>query len=80
MVPVIVFKSSFILFSMSTAVNEFVCIVIMSLVSLAFSSATRMAVISASSKDAELLSLMIISSSMCTTAAATCVPSLEPSV
>ena len=53
---VIVFKSSFILFSMFTAVKEFVCIVILSLVSLAFSSPTRMAVISASSTDAESLS------------------------
>ena len=44
----IVFKSSFLLFSMFTAVKESVCIVILSLVSLAFSSATRMAVISAS--------------------------------
>ena len=65
---------------MFTAVNESVCIVILSHVSLAFSSATRMAVISASSTDAESLSLMIISSSMCTSAAATRVPLLEPSV
>ena len=45
----IVFKSSFLLFSSFTAVKEYVCIVIVSLVSLAFSSATHMAVISASS-------------------------------
>ena len=77
---VIVFKSRFLLFSMFIAVNESVCIVILSLVSLAFYRATRMAVISASSTDAKSLSLMIISSSMCTTAAATRVPSLEPLV
>ena len=76
----IVYKSSFLLFSMFAVVKEYVCIVILSLVSLAFSSATRMAVISASSTDAESLSLMMISSSLCTTAAATHVPSLEPSV
>ena len=40
---VIVFKSSFLLFSMFTAVKEYVCIVIVSFISLAFSSATRMA-------------------------------------
>ena len=80
MALVIVVKSSFLLFSIFTSVKEFVCIVILSLVSLAFSSATRMAVISASSTDAESLSLMIISSSLCTTAADTRVPSLEPSV
>ena len=51
-----------------------VCIVILSLVSLAFSRATRMAAISAFSH------LIIISSSLCTTAAAIRVPSLEPSV
>ena len=45
MALVIVFKSSFLLFSIFTAVKESVCIVIVSLVSLAFSSATRMAVI-----------------------------------
>ena len=76
----IVFESSFLLFWMFTAVKESVCTAILSLVSLAFSSATRMAVISASSTDAESLSLMIIFSSMCTTTAATRVPSLEPSV
>ena len=37
--------SSFLLFSMFTAVKESVCMVILSLVPLAFSSATRMAVI-----------------------------------
>ena len=74
----IVFK--FLLFSMFTAVKESVCIVIVSLISLAFSSATRMAVISASSSDAESLSLMIISSSLSTTSAATRVRSLESSV
>ena len=52
---VIVFKSSFLLFSMFTAVKESVCIVILFLVSLAFSSATHMAVISASSTDAKTL-------------------------
>ena len=55
MALVIIFKSS-----MFTAVKEPVCIVILSLVSLVFSSATRMVVISASSTDAESLSLMII--------------------
>ena len=80
MALVIVFKSSFLLFCMFTAVKESVCIVILSLVSLAFYSATRMAVISASSTDAESLSLMIISFSIYTTAAAIRVPSLEPSV
>ena len=80
MALVIVFKSSFLLFCMFTAVKESVRIVIVSLVSLAFSSATGMAVISASSTDAESLSLMIIYSSLCTTAAATRVPLLEPSV
>ena len=74
---VIVFKSSFLLFRMFIAVKESVCIVIWSLVSLEFSSATRMTVISASSTDAKSLSLMIISSSMCTTAAATCVRHLN---
>ena len=64
MVFVIVFKSSFLLFSMFTAVKDYVCIVILSLISLAFSSATRIVVISASSTDAESLGLMIISSSM----------------
>ena len=49
---------------MFTAVKEYVCIVILSLASLAFSSATRMAVIQVSSTDAESLSLMIISSSL----------------
>ena len=41
MALVIVFKSSFLLFSMFTAVKESVCIVIVSLVSLAFSTAIR---------------------------------------
>ena len=50
------------------------------LVPLASSSANRMAVISASSTDAESFSLIIISSFLCTTAATTRVPSLEPSV
>ena len=80
MALVIVLKSSFLLFSMFTAVKEYVFIAIVSLVSLAFSSATRMAVISASSTDAESLSLITISPSLCTTAAATRVPPLEPSV
>ena len=80
MALVIVFKVSLLLLSMFPAVNEYVCIVILSLVSLEFSSATRMVVISASSTDAESLSLMIIDSSICTTSAATHVPSLEPSV
>ena len=73
-------KPSFILFSMFTAVNESVCIVNLSQVSLAFSCATRMAVISESSTDAESLSLMVISCSMCTTADTTRVPSPEPVV
>ena len=80
MALVIVFKCSFLLLSVFTAVKESVCIVIVSLVSLAFSSAERMAVISASSTDAESLSQMMISSFLCTTAATTSVPSLEPSV
>ena len=49
MALVIVFKSSLLLFSMFTTVKESVCMAIVSLVSLAFFSATRMAVISASS-------------------------------
>ena len=53
MALVIVFKSSILFFSMFTDVNGYVCIVIVSLVSLAFSSTPRMAVISASSTDAE---------------------------
>ena len=73
---VIVFKSSFLLFIMFTAVKESVCIVISFLVSLAFSSATRMAAIFISSTEAESLILMIIFSSLCTTAAATRVSSL----
>ena len=77
---VIVFKSSFLLLSMFTVVKESVCIVILSLVSLAFSRATRKTVISASSTDAESLSLIIIYSSLCITAADTRVPSLEQSV
>ena len=80
MALLIVFKSSFLFISMFRAVKEYVCIVILSLVSLAFSSATRMAIISASRTDAVSLSLIIISSSLCTTAAATRVPSLDPSV
>ena len=64
----IVFKCSFLLLSVFTAVKESVCIVIVSLVSLAFSSANCMAVISASSTDAESLSLMMISSFLWTTA------------
>ena len=76
MALVIVFKCSFLLLSVFTAVKKSVCIVIASLVSLAFSSAKRMAVISASSIDTESLSLMMISSFLCTTAAATRVPSL----
>ena len=66
MVLVIVFKSSFLLFSMLTGVKEYVCMAIVSLVSLSSSSAMRMAVISAFSPDTESLSLMIISSSLCT--------------
>ena len=77
---VLVIKSSFLSLSMFTTVKEFVCIVILSLVSLAFSRATRMAVISTSSTDLESLSMIIISSSLCTTAAATRIPSLESSV
>ena len=73
-------RNCFLLFSIFTAVKESVCIVNVSHVSLAFSIATRMAVILASSTYAESLSLIIISSSLCTTAAATRVPSLEPSV
>ena len=57
---VIVFKSSFLLFSMFTAVKESMCIVILSLVTLAFSSATCMAVITASSTDAKYI-LVILS-------------------
>ena len=80
MALVIIFKSSFLLFCMFTDAKGSVCIVSVSLVSLASSSATRMAVISASSIDAESLSLMIIYSPWCTTsAAATHAPSLEPS-
>ena len=71
MALVIVFRIIFLLFSMFTAVKEYVCIVILSIVSLASSSAMCMAVMSASSKDAESLSLMILSSSLCTPAAAT---------
>ena len=55
MALVIVCKSSFLLLSMFPAVKEYVCIVILSLVSLALSRATHMAVISASSTDAEPL-------------------------
>ena len=82
MALVIVFKSSFLLFSLFIAVKEYdyVCIVILSLVSLSSSSATRMAVISASNRDAESLSLMIIYSPLCTTASTTRVLTLEPSV
>ena len=65
MTLVIILKSSFLLFCMFTAVKEFVCL-ILSLVLLASSSARGMAVISVSSTDAESLSLMIISSSLCT--------------
>ena len=53
MALVIKFKSSFLLFSMFIAVRDYVCIVILSLVSQAFSSPRRMAVISTSSTDAE---------------------------
>ena len=67
MALVIVFKSGFLLCSMFTAVKESVCIVIMYLVSLTFSSATCIVIISASNTDTESLSLMIISSSLCTT-------------
>ena len=68
MALVIVFKCSFLLLSVFTAIKESMCIVILSLVSLAFSSANRMLVISASSTDAESLSLFTIYSSLCTTA------------
>ena len=71
MTLVVVFKSSLSLFNMLTVVNEPVCIVILSPVSLASFSAKRMSVISASSKDAESLSIMMISSSLCATAATT---------
>ena len=74
---VIVFKSTFQMFSMFTAVNEYVCIVILSLVLLAFSSASTMAVISASSTDAKSLSLIIINYSLCTTTVATRVPHMN---
>ena len=80
MALVIVSKCSFLLLSVVTAVKESVCIVILFLVPLASYSANRMAVISASSTDAESFSLTIISSVLCTTAAATRLPSLEPSV
>ena len=56
---VIVLMSSFLLCSMFTAVKESVCIVILSFVSLAFSSATRMAVISVPSTDAESLLVLL---------------------
>ena len=62
MALVIVLKYRFLLLSVFTAVKESVCIVILSLVSLSSPSANRSAVISASSTDAESLSLMIISS------------------
>ena len=65
MALVIVFNCSFLLLSVFTAVKESVCIVILSLVSLAFSSANCMAVILASSTDAESLSQIIISSPLC---------------
>ena len=68
MAVVIVLKYSFLLLTVITAVKESVCIVILSLVSLAFSSANRMAVFLASSTDAQSFSLMIISSFLCTTA------------
>ena len=67
----IVFRSSFILISINTTVKEYMCIVILSLVSLASSIARRMAVISLPSTDTESLSLMIIYSSLCTTASVT---------
>ena len=71
MALVIVFKSSFLFFGMFTDVKENVSIVIVSLVSLAFSSATHMAIISASSTYEESLSQ---------TATVPPFPSLEPSV
>ena len=80
MALVIVFKSSLLLFSMFTVVKESVCIVILSLVTLVSSRTRYMAVISASNTDPESLSLKIISSSMCTTAAVNRTPSLESSV
>ena len=57
---IIVFKSSFQLFSMFTAIREPVCIVILSIVSLASSSVRRMTVFSASRTDAKSLSQMLI--------------------
>ena len=55
-----------------------VCIIMLSLVPLASSSAMRMVVISACSTDVESLSVMMISSFLCTIASATRFLSLEP--
>ena len=51
MVLILVFKSSFKLFNMFTVVKDYVCIVIVSIVSLSSSSATCMAVSSPSITD-----------------------------
>ena len=78
---IVVFNSSYPLFSMFLAVNDSVCIVIVSLVPLASFRAMRMSVISASRTNAESLSLIMISSTLSATAADTTrVPSLEPSI
>ena len=71
MALVVVFNSSLLLFSISTTVNDSVGMVILSLDPLASSSAMRMTLIQASRTDAESLSLMMISSSLYTTAIAT---------
>ena len=70
----------FVFFCVCTAVNESVCMVDFFLCLVAFKSAISMAIISASSTEAELFNLIIVSSSWCTKAAATQCPSLEPSV
>ena len=64
---------------MFTGVKESVCIAILSLVSLASSSATCIAVISTSCTDVKSLSLMIMSSSLCTTAVPSRVQSIPHS-
>ena len=80
MTLVVVFNYKFPLLSIFKAVNESVVCLIMSLVPLASSSDMRMAVISTPKTDAESLSLIIISSSLCTTDVATIDMALEPSV
>ena len=75
---VVVFNSNFPLFSIFTAINVSLCIVMVFPVQLTSSSDMRM--ISASSTDAESLSLIIVSLFLNTTATVTRVPSLEPSV